>query len=386
LTPNSQDYHNVIAGKEIIQLKNNCIPKRLVPLEKLFDNNDVAKNPKVTPNEGEAEYCNIGTEKEPRLIKLSKTLTPENKERYIRLIKEFSDVFAWSYEDLKVYDTRIIQHTIPIKEDHKPFKQNIRRINPLLLPLIEKEVKKLFDAKIIVSLRFFKLLANLVPVRKKNGEIRLCVYFQNLNRVSLKDNYPLPKMDYILQKVVGTQRMSMLYGYLGYNKITVHPDDKENTTFTTPWGTFMYAKMPFRLMNAGATFQRAMDIAFVEERDKFIVIYLDDITVFSNSDDEHLNNLKHVFQKCRRFGISLNPKKSSFAMQEGKLLGHVISKEGIEIYPSRVAEIQKIDNPKNKKEVQSFLGRVNLLRRFIPNFVETVKFITHMLRKHNHVK
>ena len=386
LTPNSQDYHNVIAGKEIIQLKNNCIPNGLVPFEKSFDNNDVAKNPKVAPNEGEAEYCNIGTEKEPRLIKLSKTLTPENKERYIRLIKEFSDVFAWSYEDLKVYDTRIIQHTIPIKEDHKPFKQNIRRINPLLLPLIEKEVKKLFDAKIIVSLRFFKLLANLVPVRKKNGEIRLCLYFQNLNRVSLKDNYPLPKMDYILQKVVGTQRMSMLYGYLGYNKITMHPDDKENTTFTTPWGTFMYAKMPFELMNAGATFQRAMDIAFVEERDKFIVIYLDDITVFSNSDDEHLNNLKHFFQKCRRFGISLNPKKSSFTMQEGKLIGHVISKEGIKIYPSRVAEIQKIDNPINKKEVQSFLGRVNFLRRFILKFVEIVKFIIHMLRKHNHVK
>jgi hypothetical protein len=150
----------------------------------------------------------------------------------------------------------------------------------LLLPLIEKEVKKLFDAKIIVSLRFSKWLENLVPVRKKNGEIRLCVDFRNLNRVSLKDNYPLPKMDYILQKVVGSQKMSMLDGYSGYNQIMVHPDDQEKTTFTTPWGTFMYAKMPFGLMNAGETFQRAMDIAFAEERDKFIVIYLDDITVF----------------------------------------------------------------------------------------------------------
>jgi hypothetical protein len=131
------------------------------------------------------------------------------------------------------------------------------------LPLIEKEVKKLFDAKIIVSLRFSKWVANLVPVRKKSGEIRLCVDFQNLNRVSLKDNYPLPKMDYILQKVVGSQKMSMLDGFSGYNQIMVHPDDQEKTTFTTPWGTFMYAKMPFGLMNAGATFQRAMDIAFL---------------------------------------------------------------------------------------------------------------------------
>ena len=97
-----------------------------------------------------------------------------------------------------MYDTDIIQHTIPIKEGQVPFKQKLRRMNPILLPLIEKEVKKLFDAKIIVSLRFSKWVANLVPVRKKNGEIRLCVDFRNLNRVSLKDNYPLPKMDHIL--------------------------------------------------------------------------------------------------------------------------------------------------------------------------------------------
>jgi hypothetical protein len=89
----------------------------------------------------------------------------------------FPDVFSWSYEDLKVYDTKVIQHVIPIKDDHKPFKQKLRRINPLLLPLIEKEVRKLFDAKIIVSLRFSKWVANLVPVRKKSGEIRLCVDF-----------------------------------------------------------------------------------------------------------------------------------------------------------------------------------------------------------------
>jgi len=140
-------------------------------------------------------------------------------------LKKKIDVFAWSYEDLKLYDTNIIQHTIPIKEEENPFKQKLRRINPLLLPLIEKEVKKLFDAKIIVSLRFSKWVANLVSVRKKNGEIRLCVDFRNLNRVSLKDNYPLPKMDHILQKVVGSQKMSMLDGFSGYNHLLVHPDD-----------------------------------------------------------------------------------------------------------------------------------------------------------------
>jgi hypothetical protein len=165
-------------------------------------------------------------------------------------MKEFPNVFSWSYEDLKVYDTKVIQHVIPIKEDHKPFKKKLRRINHLLLPLIEKEINKLFEANIIVSLRFYKWVENLVPIRKKSGEIRLCVDFRNLNRVSLKDNYPLPKMDHILQKVVGSQKISMLDGFLGYNQIMVHLDDQEKTTFTTPWGTFIYAKMPFTLMNA----------------------------------------------------------------------------------------------------------------------------------------
>ena len=114
------------------------------------------------------------------------------------MFKEFIDVFAWIYEDLKSYDTNIIQHKIPIKEDQKPFKRKLRRINPKLMPLIEKEIKKMFDAKIIIPLRFSKWVSNLVPTRKKSGEIRLCIDFRNLNKVSLKDNYPLPKMDHIL--------------------------------------------------------------------------------------------------------------------------------------------------------------------------------------------
>ena len=93
---------------------------------------------------------------------------------------------------------------IPIKEYHKPFKEKLRRINPLLLPLIDKEIKNQFEDNIIVSLRFSKWVENLVPVRKKSGEIRLCVDFRNLNKVSLKKNYPLPKMDHILYKVVGS--------------------------------------------------------------------------------------------------------------------------------------------------------------------------------------
>jgi hypothetical protein len=129
-----------------------------------------------------------------------------------------------------------------------------------------------------------------------------------------------------------------------------------------------------------------MDIAFIGEKDQFVVIYLDDITVFSKSDKEHCYHLRKVFSKCQRFGLSLNPKKSLFAMMEGKLLGHIVSTEGVRIDPSRVEAIRTLSLPRSKKEVLAFLGKINFLRRFVSNFVELVKHITTMLRKGNEVK
>ena len=149
-------------------------------------------------------------------------------------MKEYADVFAWSYEDLKTYDTNIIQNKVPLKPNVKPFRQKLRIINPTLFSIIEKEVKKLLDAKIIIPLRYSSWVANLVPVRKMNGEKRLCVDFCNLNKSSLKYNYPLPNIEQLLQQVVGAQRMSMVDGFLGYNQIAMHLDDMEKTTFTTP--------------------------------------------------------------------------------------------------------------------------------------------------------
>jgi hypothetical protein len=148
----------------------------------------------------------------------------------------------------------------------------------------------------------------------------------------------------------------------------------------------MYDKIPFGLMNAGDNFQRAMDITFIGEKDKFVVIYLDDLTVFSKSDAKHLVHLKQTFEKCRKFSLSLNPKKSHFSMQEGNLLGHIFSKYGINIDTKRFESIDTINIPRNKKEIQSFLGKIIFLRRFIPNFVEIVKLITEILKKDREVK
>jgi len=128
---------------------------------------------------------------------------------------------------------------------------------------------------------------------------------------------------------------------------------------------------------------KGMDIAFVG--DIFVVIYLDHITIFSKSDEEHLEHLKKTFEKCRKYGISLNSKKSIFSLEEGKLLGNIVSRDGVKIDPARVQSVQKIPLPRSKKYIQRFLGKINFLRRFVSNYVEIVKEITNMLKKENEV-
>jgi hypothetical protein len=134
------------------------------------------------------------------MVKLSKYLPTNLKSKFVELLKEYKDFFAWCYEDLKTYDTSFIKHKIPLKPGIKTFKQKLGQINPILLPVIEREVKILLDENIIVPLRYFEWVTNLVRVRNNNGEIRLCVYFRNLNRSSLKDNYPLTKWIMLLKR------------------------------------------------------------------------------------------------------------------------------------------------------------------------------------------
>jgi hypothetical protein len=166
-----------VVGHNIVELKTNHIPMGLVPLERLFDSHDVSRGAAIKNKEEEVMDCNIGTVENPKIVKLSKALPPEQNDRYVSLMKNFADIFAWSYEDLKTFDNEIIQHKIPLKVDYNPFRYNIKKFNPMLISIIEKEIKGILDAKVIVPLRYSYWVANLVPVRKKNGEICLCVDF-----------------------------------------------------------------------------------------------------------------------------------------------------------------------------------------------------------------
>jgi ribonuclease HI len=307
---------------EVINLQNNTLPKGCIPLEDLFDRHDVFKGKRTNKQAEEALEFNIGTQMDPRTVKIGKGTTEKERRAILDLIREFRDVFAWSYDELKAYKGDVIQHAIPLVEGAKPFRQKLRHINPKLAGQIQKELQKMVDAGIIAPIRYSSWMSNLVVVRKKNGDIRLCVDFRNLNQASLKDNYPLPNMEHLLQRVTGAGMMSMLDGFSGYNQVLLKREDQLKTAFTTPWGTFMYLRMPFGLMNAGATFQRAMDYAFRDLIQKIIEIYQDDLTVVSKERKDHLAHLRTVFERCREYGISLNPKKSVFGIDEGKLLGH----------------------------------------------------------------
>lgn len=367
---------------EVIQLQGNRIPKGLVSLEHLFgrkDDSALKRDVDVGETKEEHDKINIGTDANPKMIAIGKTCSVGEKEKLTKLLTRYQDVFAWGYGDLKNFRNGEFVHHIPLKPGATTFRQKLRNYNPKVLEAIFREVEKMLKARIIYLIHHSTWVANIVPVRKKNGEIRICVDFRNLNQASLKDNYALPTMDHVLQSVVGSEVMSMLDGYSGYNQISVASEDQHKTAFITPWSTFAYSRMPFGLINAGATFQRAMNSSFRDLRDKIIVIYLDDLTVYSKRRKHHLRDLERVLERCRQHGISLNPKKSVFFVEEGKLLGHIVSREGIRIDPERVKAIQSLILPTNRSDLKSFFSQINFLRSFVLEFSEKVRYMLEMM-------
>jgi hypothetical protein len=168
-------------------------------------------------------------------------------------------------------------------------------------------------------------------------------------------------MEFLLHQVTGSTCMSMLDGFSGYNQVLVAEEDIEKTTFITPWETYAYARMPFGLKNVGATFQRTVDHVFKGLIGKFMAYYQDDLKIHSKTMGDHIHHLRKVFDRCKLYGVSLNTKKCLFVVTQGKLLGHIVCKEGIYIDLEKVKSINEHNPPSSNKGVQSFFCKINFV-------------------------
>ena len=180
----------------------------------------------------------------------------------------------------------------------------------------------------------------MVPVPKKDGKIPMRVDYRDLNRASLKDNFPLPHMDVLVDNTAQDKVFSLMDGFSGYNQIKMAPKDMEKTTFVTQWGTFYYKVMPFSLKNVGATYQCDMVALFHDMIHYDIEVYVNDMISISRTEEEHLDHLHKLFERLKKYKLRFIPNKCTFGMRFGKLLGFIDSGKGIEVDPSKVKAIQ----------------------------------------------
>jgi hypothetical protein len=192
-----------------------------------------------------------------------------------------------------------------------------------------------------------------VPVEKESGKLRVCIYFHNLNRATPKDVYPMPIADILINNASGNRIISFLNGNAGYNKIFMAKEDASKTTFICPdfIGLFEWVVMTFGLKNVGATYQRAMNLIFHELLGNNVEVYIDDIVVKSAEFSSDLADLRKAFDKMRRYGLKMNPRKCAFGVSAGKFLGFIIYEHGIEIGPDRIKSIRNVGPPTCKVEM-----------------------------------
>ena len=218
-------------------------------------------------------------------------------------------------------------------------------------------------------------------MKNKNSQIRCCVDFRNLNKACPKDEFPLPNMDLLIDSVAGSAMFSFMDGFSEYNQIRMAPKDVEKISFRTPMGNFYYTVMPFRLKNAGATYQRAMTAIFHDMMHQELEDYVDDIVVKSKRREGHFCVLKRVFERCRPFKLRMNPFKCAFGVSSGKFLGFLVHSRGIDVDPAKATVITTMRPPATVKELKSFLGKVSYIRRFILGLASITSTFTKLLKK-----
>ena len=296
------------------------------------------------------------------------------------LLKEFSDVFQ---DPLPVGlpPERSEGHSIPTEPGHPPTFRQMYRLSPLEYRELEKQVTAFLKAGILeVSQSPYGAPVLFVP--KPNGRgLRLCVDYRALNSITIKNRCTIPRIDDLLDAVSGSQYFTSLDLTSGYHQILISEEDRPKTAFRTPFGHFQFKVLIEGLTNAPATFQTVMNSIFAPYIKKFVVVYIDDILIFSKTEAEHQAHVRLVLDILRREKLFATEAKSKFAQTEIQYLGHIVNAQGIRPDPKKVSAVQSWPVPKNVHDVRSFLGLCNYFRKFIAHYSSIAVPLTNLTKK-----
>ncbi|CAN6567570.1 unnamed protein product [Malus baccata var. baccata] len=330
---------------------------------------------------------------------ISSSLTAQEEEKLLRVLKEFKSALGWTLADIKGISPTTCMHHIFLEEGAKPTREAQRRLNPPMMEVVKKEIIKLLDCGVIYPISDSRWVSPVQCVPKKTGVTvvanaenelvpqriqtgwRVCIDYRKLNATTRKDHFPLPFIDQMLERLASYAFYCFLDGYSGYNQIVISPEDQEKTTFTCPFGTFAYRRMPFGLCNAPATFQRCMMSIFSDYVEKIIEVFMDDFSVFGDSFDSCLHNLSLILKRCVETNLVLNWEKCHFMVKQGIVLGHIISKKGIEVDKSKIDLVRHLPSPTSVREVRLFLGHAGFYRRFIKDFSKIAQPLCRLIQK-----
>ncbi|KAL9357253.1 hypothetical protein Peur_050506 [Populus x canadensis] len=330
---------------------------------------------------------------------IAKGLTNMQEEKLVKLLCDHKTAIGWTLADIKGISPSMCMHHILLEDNAKPTREMQRRLNPPMMEVVKAEILKLLDAGVIYPITDSKWVApiHVVPkktgitlVKNKNDELiptrissgwRMCVDYRKLNLSTRKDHFPLPFMDQMLERLAGKSFYCFLDGYSGYNQIVINPEDQEKTTFTCPFGTYAYRRMPFGLCNAPATFQRCMMSIFSDYVERIIEVFMDDFTVYGDSFDKCLENLSLILKRCIETNLVLNYEKYYFMVEQGIVLGHVVSSRGLEVDKAKIDVISSLPYPSCMREVRSFLGHAGFYRCFIKDFSKITAPLCRLLAK-----
>jgi hypothetical protein len=218
-------------------------------------------------------------------------------------------------------------------------------------------------------------------VKKKDNSLRLCVDYRPLNAVTIKNKYPLPHIDILFDQLAGAKIFSKIDLRSGYHQIKIRPSNIPKIAFSTRYGLYEYLVMSFGLTNAPAYFMYLMNSVFMPELDKFVIVFIDDILIYSKNLEDHAKHLHVVLQCLRDHRLYAKFSKCEFWLDTVKFLGHTISKDGISVDPSKVQEVMDWKPPTSVHQIRSFLDLASYYRRFIPNFSRIAKPMTELLKK-----